>query len=479
MNIPQLHAVDFASLSPLFILLSGALLMLLVESFANKQYKQLCWPLAVVIIGAALFAALAAPQSENPLLTSWVRFDATARFFSVLFLAIGLGSVLLAASFFQMYQASQGEYYFFLISSLFGLVLISSSADFLTLFLGIETLSISMYILSGYMKKWKLSHESAIKFFLMGALATAFLVYGIALMYGGSGTTQFDLLLKAYQGSSQGSERALFLAGAALVTVGIGFKAAIVPFHMWAPDVYEGTSTPVTAFLAVGSKLGAFAAFVRVFVMGLPDFDLLWNQGMALIAYPTLIYANLLALRQTQLKRFFAYSGISHAGFMLIPLAAETPQAIHALYFYMVVYAAATLAAFAAVVHIDRGSDGISLHDLKGLWKRSPLAAGVLLLALMTLAGIPPTAGFFAKFYVFKTAYEAGYIGLVIVGLLTTAVAAYYYFRIAASMFAAEAPEIEPKAQLWPAVVIGSTASVLIAFLSFYPAPLLSLLSFW
>lgn len=477
MTIPQLHFIDFLALGPLLILLAGALLMLILESFAETTARKYSWIISLVVLAVALISAVTAPASENSLLTPWLRFDDSARFFSILFLSIGFACTLLASSFFKVFQATQGEYYFLLLSAIFGLILIGGSADFLTLFLGIETLSISMYILTGFMKKWKLSHEAALKFFLMGALATAFLVYGIALMYGGAGTTRFDLLLAAFKKITDGSERTLFLAGAAFVTVGLAFKAAVVPFHIWAPDVYEGAPTPVTAFLAVGSKLGAFAAFYRVFLQELPGFDILWNQGVSLLAYPTLIYANLLALRQTQIKRFFAYSGISHAGFMLIPLAAETPAAGHALLFYIVVYAAATLCAFAVVAQLENKPEGVTLHDLKGLYKRAPVAAGFLTLSMLTLAGIPPTAGFFAKFYIFKTAYQAGYIGLVIVGLLATVVAVYYYLRIIASMFStADESEHAPTKQ-WAALAVGSAACLLIAYLSIYPAPLLNLLN--
>lgn len=474
---PTLNLHDFAALSPLMILLVGALSLLLLESFAPEAAKRFISLETAVVIVMALCANFAAPVSENPLLTPWILFDPLSRFFTSFFLIVGLASTFLSVSFFSRFEIkSNGEYFFLLLSCLFGLVLVGSAADFLTLFLGVETLSISLYILCGYMKMWKISHEASMKYFLMGALATAFLIYGIALIYGAVGSTRFSALLPAYQALATTSTKALFLGGVALVTLGLAFKAAIVPFHVWAPDVYEGASTPVTAFMAVGTKAGAFAAFIRVFMGALPNFDLLWNEGISLLAILTLVYANFVALRQVQLRRFFAYSGISHAGFLLIPLAAGTSEALPALLFYLVVYSLATFGAFAVVALLDRRSEGVILHDLFGLFQRSPVQAAILSLCLLTLAGIPPTAGFFAKLYLFKMAFEAGNYTLVIVALLMTVVASYYYLRIISVMYSEKPSEEETASRSWPAVLVGAVSCVGIITLSVYPEPVLSLL---
>ena len=467
---------DLASIAPLLIILIGALFVLLVESWNEQISKRFSFYLTLGTLIIALYAACISPASQNALLTSWIRFDSLARFFTLLFIAIGLGSILLSYSFFQDFDPSRGEYFFLLLSSIAGLILIGSAADFLTLFLGLETLSIPLYVLCGYMKKWGISKESSFKYFLMGSLATAFMLYGIAFIYGATGTTRLDVLLGKFQELSGLQERVLFLSGIALITLGFAFKAAIVPFHVWAPDVYAGAPTPVTAFMATGTKAGAFAAFAVVFLLSLPRFDVVWNQAIALLAYPTLIYANYLAIRQTQLRRFFAYSGISHAGFLLIPLAAGTPEALPALKFYLVVYALATLGSFAVLACLDKRSEGVTFDDLKGLFRRSPLLAGSFALCLLTLAGIPPTAGFFAKFYVFMVAFQAGYYGLVVVGLLTTILSAYYYLRIIAIMLA----ESEERAELMtcplPIKIVGVVTCFSILFLSIYPAPLFDLL---
>ena len=474
MNFFSLSLIDFIAISPLLIILFGALILLLLESFSEELAKRFSFLVTVITLACVLYASLYAPASNDPLLTQWVRFDEFARFFTVFFGIIGLGTALLSKAFFQRFEATQGEYYFLLLSSLFGLILITDSADFLTLFLGLETLSIPLYVLCGYMKKWEISHEAALKYFLMGALAAAFLLYGIALIYGATGTTRFDALLAGYQSINNLPDQALFLSGIALVTLGLAFKAAIVPFHVWAPDVYDGAPTPVTAFMAVGTKTGAFVAFIRIFMETLSQFNPIWNQGIALLAYPTIIYANLVAIRQEQLRRFFAYSGISHAGFLLIPLAsASSPGALSALVFYLIIYAVATLGAFAVLAFLDRNSDGVLIRDLRGLFYRSPWLAGLLTLCLLTLAGIPPTAGFLAKFYLFKVAFEAGFYGLVIVGLLMTVFAAYYYLRIIATMFAESPLDSHVMLKSWPAATVGAVSFAAIVMLSLYPTPIL------
>ncbi len=473
---PVLQLIDFAALSPLLILLVCALSLLLMEAFSEKIAKKGSFYVALVAITLALIATVFAPASDNALLTPWLKFDSLARFFSILFLSIGFASAFLTASFFQRFEATHGEYYFFLLSALFGLILIGAAADFLTLFLGLETLSIALYVLCGYMKKWKASSEAAIKYFLIGALATSFFIYGIALIYGAVGTTHFADLLGDYRSLSMTSNQALFLGGIALVTLGLAFKAAIVPFHVWAPDVYDGAPNPVTAFMAVGTKVGAFAAFARVFLVALPQFNPIWNQGMAWLAIATMIYANIVALRQVQLRRLFAYSGISHAGFLLIPIVANTAESLPSLEFYLVVYALATLGSFAVLAILDHDSQGVFLKDLQGLFRRSPFLAGVFALCLLTLAGIPPTAGFFAKFYVFKVAFQAGYYVLVIVGLLTTIISIFYYVRLISIMFSDTPVDETSPTHSWPAVVVGITIFAAILLFSIYPDPLLSLL---
>lgn len=475
----SLELVDFVALSPLLILLAFALIVLLIESFADQAARHISFMVTTIGFVLALVAVHFAPASHNPFLTPWLRFDSFSYFFTLFFLSIGLVSTLLADAFFQRFEASRGEYYFLLLSSVFGLILIAAAADFLTLFLGLETLSLALYILCGYMKKWELSGESALKYFLIGSVAAAFFLYGIAFVYGATGTTQFAGLLNIYQSLPVSSNhQLLFLLGIAFITLGLAFKAAIVPFHAWAPDVYDGAPNPVTAFMAVGTKAGAFAAFALVFLIVLPQFDLRWNQGLAWLSMATMIYANIVALRQVQLRRFFAYSGISHAGFLLIPIVAGNAESLYSLEFYLVIYALSTLGAFAVFAILDEHSKGVYIKDLQGLFRRSPWLAAILTLSLLTLAGIPPTAGFFAKFYVFKSAFQSGYYSLVVVGLLTTILSAFYYLRILSTMFSEASSEKPPLLRSWPAMIVGVLSCVAIFLISFYPEPLMAFIGY-
>lgn len=474
MSALSLH--DLHALSPYLILVLTALCILLLEAFSSPLAHRFSASLTFLALAIALYAAYFAPASENRLLTPWLRFDALGRVFNLLFLGIGVFSTLLSAAFFQRFKkVSRGEYFFLFLSALFGLLLIGAAADFLILFLGFETLSISLYVLCGYMKKWTMSHESAMKYFFTGAIAAAFLLYGIALIYGAVGTTHLPSLNGAYHALATSSDQALFLAGIAFVTIGLAFKAAIVPFHAWAPDVYDGSPNPVTAFMAVGTKTGAFVAFSTIFLESLLQFDRFWNEGMAVLAYLTLLYGNFVALRQRQLRRFFAYSGISHAGFLMIPLVASTSDALPALLFYVVVYALATFGSFAILAPLDHREEGVLLEDLRGLFQRAPLQATILALCLLTLGGIPPTAGFLAKFAIFKVGFEAGYYGLVTVGLLTTVLSAYYYLRIVGAMLSASTETSKQVPPLPTAAFVGLVSFGAILLFSWFPAPLLAL----
>lgn len=456
----SLQWIDFLALSPLIILLFGAIAILLIEILDQKWGFEL----ALVAFGLSFVATWYAPLSQNPLLTRWLVFDTPTFLFTLFFLLIGISCTLLAKSFFNLFQdRPKNEFYFLLIGAVFGLILVGAANDFLTLFIGIETLSLALYVLCGYMKNWEYASESAIKYFFTGSLAAAFLLYGIAFFYGATGTTQLQGIILDQ------ADPTLLWAGIALITLGLAFEAAVFPFHIWAPDVYAGAATPVTAFMAVGTKVGAFAAFSRIFIFSLPSLGALWHDGIAYLAYPTLIYANLVALRQTEMRRFFAYSGIAHAGFLLIPLSVGTPEAFSALFFYLVVYALATLACFAALAFLDNKSKGVFLQDLSGLFYRSPFLGLLLTLGLLTLAGIPPMLGFFAKFYVFKIAFGTQPM-LVIIGLLTSILAAFYYLRVAAILFAPLPSDVHALPKWGTATVLGAiTLAALIVF-SLYPA---------
>lgn len=431
---PTLHMTDILSISPILTLLIFSLLLLLLETFFPKKTRSFAYWLTILGLGISLACTYISPGSQNPLLTYWVKFDPLSQFFSQFFCLIGIAVAVISAAFFRKFPSSEGEHYFFLFSAVFGLTLMSISADFLTLFIGIETLSLTLYVWCAYKKEWSFSKESGVKYFLMGALSTAYLLYGIALIYGALGTTQLDQMGENYHQLVE-TEKHLFLGGIALVTLALAFEAAVVPFHFWAPDTYAGASTPVTAFMAVGTKAGAFAALIRLFPQSLGLFHPLWNGAMGFLAILTLFYANFVAIRQTQLRRFFAYSGISQAGYLWMGLVVGTPEALSALLYYLIVYTTATLCCFIGVVLIDKGDKDPLISEFAGLYKRAPVLCGLLTFALLTLAGIPPTAGFLGKFALLLQTYESGYTELAFFGVAMSVFSAYYYLGIVRTLY--------------------------------------------
>lgn len=429
---------DLEFLSPLIALLVGALTLLNVDCFLSKRFKSLNLLVTCSTFIVASILLTFRLESQNPLLLNWIQNDRLGHILSHFFLIVGLITALLGASFFKKFhpeESRDGEFYFLLIAAIFGLILIGLSSDFLTLFLGIETLSISLYVLCGYQKNWSISKEAAIKYFLTGSLASAFLLYGIALLYGATGTTNFSSLFKAYQLLTGFEEKVLFLGGIAFLTVGLLFKVTIVPFHLWAPDVYEGATTPVTAFMAVGTKIGIFAALIRVFIEALPNFNPVFNQALLLLFFPTLIYGSFLALRQVNLRRFFAFSGMSHSAYLLIPIFSNQTESVPSMIYYLVVYALATFGAFTFMVRVDKEKKGLRIEDLEGLFFKAPFLTGLFTCSLLILAGIPPFAGFFAKFYIFKIGIQGGYYIAVAFGLVMTVISFYYYLKILCKMF--------------------------------------------
>lgn len=465
---PSFNAEDFFALSPLAWLLIAAMIILLLESLSSKIARKSAFIISLGSQIGSLVLIFFIPPTHHPLLKSWLTFDPLSDIFSVLFLSIGIAACFLAHSFFKRFEAAQGEFYFLLLSAVFGLVLIGQAADLLIIFLGIETLSIALYVLCGFTKEWKIASEASMKYFVMGAIAAGFLVYGIALIYGAVGSTSLDALLEGYSKSNQ---PALFLGGIAFITAGLAFKAALFPFHIWAPDVYGGSATPVTAFLAVGSKAGAFAALVRIFLVALPEFEFVWSVSAGAIVFLSLYYANFVAFRQNYLRPFFAYSGISQAGFMFIALSVGTKEAIASLLFYLVVYSLATVGSFAYLTFFEESYEGVTLQGLKGLIYKRPLSASLFSVCLVTLAGVPPTAGFFAKFYILKLAFEQGYYALVAVALIAAILSVAYYFRIIASMLEGPDEAKEAPKGYWPEALVGAICFAGIIFVSCFPAP--------
>jgi NADH-quinone oxidoreductase subunit N len=370
--------------------------------------------------------------------------------------------------------AESGEYYGLILFSASGMMLLASANDLIVVFLAIEVMSLSLYVMAGIFKTRRTSSEASMKYFLLGAFASSFLLYGIALIYGATGSTNFERIATAVAGQPRST---MFLLGMGLLLVGFGFKISAVPFHMWAPDVYEGAPTSVAALIATGSKAAAFAALIRLLGGALrtaqPDVSaILW-----VLAVLSMTLGNVVALVQSNLKRMLAYSSIAHVGYMLVGLVAGDGGGAGAVLFYLLAYVFTTAGAFGAILLCERGGgEAVEVGDYAGLARRHPLLAGALSLFLLSLIGIPPLAGFFAKFSVFGSAVRAGYVWLAVIAVLNSAVAAYYYLRVIVYMYMREAEgESAAYAPSFAGGLALAIALVGIVLLGVMPAPFVDL----
>ena len=449
MNELPVKPTDFLYMAPLTVLTVVAMLLVVVEAFTRGKTRSFLMPLCVV---GCLFGALAAIATARalegaavPMFDGMLIADKSSMFLTVLLCAGTAVSALMTPPHQAEYDWESGEYYSMLLLSLCGMVMMAMAGDLVATFLGLETMSLAVYVLCASRRGSRRSTEGAMKYFLMGAFASAFLIYGIALVYGATGTT--DLRLIAERMADKGQEP-LVVVAVILLVVSFGFKVAAVPFHMWTPDAYEGAPTPVTGFMAAVVKGAAFAGALRVFGLGLGgDFMPLghmgWGGAFAVIAAITMTVGNLAALRQENVKRMLAYSSISHAGILLTGLVAvgldpEGP-ARAAILFYLAAYAVTTLGAFGLISWIgSREHERVLVDDWAGLAGRHPAAALAMTVFLLSLAGMPPTAGFFGKFIIFQSAMQVPdnqLLWLVVVGVLNSVISIFYYLRIVMAMY--------------------------------------------
>ena len=428
MNLPQVDSLRL--IVPELLVAAGAVLVMLWGAFLPPvRQRVLRWVTAVAILLA--LGEVLRLESGGPAFGGMYVRDALTQALQVIALLVALLAVSLSGEYVERTHLETGEYYALLLSSALGAMLMAGSVDLLLLFLGLETLSIPLYVLAAVARQDLRSQEAGMKYFLLGAFSTVFFLYGIALIFGAAGSTSLSRIA-----SQTASGSPLLLAGIGLLTIGLGFKAAVVPFHSWAPDVYEGAPLPVTAYMSVIAKVGAFAAMLRVFVIALQGGAAQWGAALAALSILTMILGNVAALLQSNLKRLLAYSSIAHAGFILTGIVAANRAGASAVVFYLLVYALMTLGAFGVLLMLHRrGEEADDISDLAGLAWRSPALAGAMTLFMVSLAGLPPTGGFLAKFYVFSAALDAGYAAVVIVAVLTTVVSAYYYLRVAYTMF--------------------------------------------
>jgi NADH-quinone oxidoreductase subunit N len=439
----------FIPLSPLAVVGLGALLLMLVEAFSTRKGGLALGAAIVLFAGGAvaggvwMFGSDQMPDASS--VAPWLLLDRFTLFFDMLLCLGGGLAALLAGGYLPEHQLDRGEFYPLLLFTTVGAMLLAASGDALTLFLGLETMSIGAYAMTAFRRASPRSAEGALKYFLLGGFAAAVLLFGLALLYGATGHTDLAGIGQAARGEA--AHNPMLLIGAALVLVGIVFKVSAVPFHSWTPDAYEGAPTPATTFMAVAVKAGAFALLLRVLMLSFADAAWVswasgWPPVIATIAAVTVTFANLVAGRQESVKRMLAYSSIAHAGFALIGVTAisRTPQdGVASVLFYLLAYTVSTAGAFGALILCgSRGREAVSYDDLSGLGKRHPAAALAFSLFLLSLAGIPPTAGFFAKWFVFRAAIDGGLYWLAILAFVNSVIGAYYYLRVLVFMYMRE-----------------------------------------
>jgi NADH-quinone oxidoreductase subunit N len=467
---------DFTSILPFLIVVGWACVLLLIDLFIPKDRKGITAVLAAAGLVAGLIATIIQYGREEEAFGGMVVVDGFASFLQILFMGVGLVAILLAFDYVKRRGIERGEYYTLLLFTLSGMMLMTTAGDLVVVFLALELLSIPLYILAGFARPDPESEESAVKYFLLGAFASSFVVYGIALVFGATQTTMLAGIVSANPTSP-----ALLLIGGGMILVGLGFKVAVVPFHMWTPDVYHGAPSSVTAFMSVGAKAGGFAALLRVFVVAFPDAADSWGPLAMWIAALTMAWGNIAAIAQTNIKRMLAYSSIAHAGYVLVALPAAAfssvaPEAVRAALFYLLGYAITNLGAWAVVLALEKSEGrGLAIDDYAGLGAHRPWLALAMALFMLSLTGMPPTVGFIGKFYIFRAAIDAQLIWLAIVGVITSLISAYYYLRVIVVMYMRDGePETRSEGWLNTTVLLTAGATLLFGIL---PAPLLLLAS--
>jgi len=450
---------DFLSVLPFIIVAGWATLLLLIDLWIPANRKGITAGLAVLGLIAAIAAVISRFGIEREAFDGMIIVDGFSSFLQLLFLGVGLIAISQAYDYLRRRDIERGEYYILLLYSLSGMLLMASAGDLIVVFLAVELLSIPLYVLAAFAIPKADSEESALKYFLLGAFASGFLVYGIALVFGSTGTTALSGMVAAI--ASAETTPVLLLVGSGMILVGLGFKVAAVPFHMWTPDVYQGAPTSVTSFMAVGAKAGGFAALLRIFISALPGAAVMWMPLTMWIAALTMAWGNIAAISQTNIKRMLAYSSIAHAGyiFMALPAAATpevAPEAVRAALFYLVTYAITNLGAWGVVLAMEKAEgSGLTIEDYSGLGKKRPALALAMALFMLSLTGIPPTVGFMGKFYLFRAVIDANLIWLALVGVVTSLISAYYYLRVIVVMYMRDGePEVRAEALLNSTILI-------------------------
>jgi NADH-quinone oxidoreductase subunit N len=462
--------VAIGPLAPVLIVLGAAGLVLLLDLLPRPIGRELIAPVALAGLVGALLATLARWGKPGRAFQDMIVLDDFALFANVVICYAAALVVMLSIDYLRRNGPETGEYYALVLFSTGGMMLLAAAGDLIVLFLALELMSLSLYVLAGLFTHELAASEASMKYFILGAFAASFLLYGIALIYGATGTTNLDRIAAVAAGRA---DDPLLVIGLGLLLVGFGFKISSVPFHMWAPDVYQGAPTSVTALIATGSKAAALAALIRVLVTALRGSQPDWAVLLWVVAAVTMTVGNVVAIAQSNLKRLLAYSSIAHVGYMLIGIVAGGSAGPGAVLFYLLTYVFTTAGAFGVLTLCERAqAEAVEVGDYAGLGRRHPVLAAALGLFLLSLVGIPPLAGFVGKFYLFAAAVRAGYLWLAVIGVVNSAIAAYYYLRVVVFMYMRE-PE-GAGARLVPSFAGGlalAIALIGIVLLGVIPAP--------
>jgi NADH-quinone oxidoreductase subunit N len=470
------QSIDLIALAPVLVLSFFAMLVLVLDLWGGRNKSLLVFTSLIGLLMTAISAFAKHPIPAYSFNESYI-VDHMSLFFICIFTISSALAILLSVEYNEREGIRAGEYYALILFCTVGMILLASSTDMIMIFLGIEIVSICLYVLAGIRRNDHRSNEAALKYFLLGAFATGFLLYGMTLVYGSTGSTNLFKIAEFVQNPSAQSSP-LLLIGLVLLIIGFGFKVASAPFHMWAPDVYQGAPTPVTAFMAVGPKAAAFAAFFRVFAEAFPEMSSSWEILLSIIAVLSMIVGNLGAIMQTNIKRMLAFSSVSHAGYILMAVIAKNSLGSSSMLFYMLTYAFMTFGIFGIIVILGRkGEENLEIQSYSGLAYKHPVIALSMTIFLLSLGGLPPFAGFVAKFYLFSAAIQEGMLTLVIIAVLNSAISFYYYLKIVVFMYMKE-PEAEFNISLTPmtlfVVLIGVIGTIQ---LGIFPNAIISLAS--
>jgi NADH-quinone oxidoreductase subunit N len=460
--------LDFSIILPLTILIAWACALLLADLFIPKERKGTTAFLAALGLAMTLGFTVTQIGREATSFNGMVTLDGFSTFTSALILVSGLLGIALAYGYLKRMGIERGEYYALMLFSITGMLLMTQASDLIIVFLALELLSIPLYVLAAFARPNLQSEEAGIKYFLLGAFATGFIVYGTALVFGATGTTSLSGIFTA---ASDSTPSLLLTIGSALLLIGLGFKVAAVPFHMWTPDVYQGSPSAVTAFMSSGAKIAGFAALLRVFATAFPTLSADMTGILWVLAALTMIVGNFTAISQTNIKRMLAYSSIAHAGYILmafVPYGNKDVVAtsVAAGLFYLFAYILTNFGAWGVVIALEKSEGkGLEISDYMGLAKKYPALAAAMTVFMLSLIGFPPTLGMVGKFYLFSSAIEGGFTGLAIIGVLTSLVSAYYYSRVVVNMYMREGdPTIEREPWLNFTTAITAVATVLLSF---------------